>query len=394
MKAIVHIGTPKTGTTTAQSWFAANRDFLAQHGVLYPSSLGSTHHTRLSTLCRSAERPERGFTIFGIRSPEEHKVFSDGVLSDFAAELRQGPQISSCIISSEWLYNRLTERREREKLKQFLEDFFDDFEILVWLRPQVEYVLSFASTICRSGDVLNRKRLKRLISSDSIRYNERLLEWEDVFDRGRIHVIPYKRDPNVVQNILHRVGIETRPQIDTDRKNTQLGLRVMSMANHIRLEHANRERDPGWDRRDYFAQIVSEEPLRIDLDYARKIHATFVPGNAKLVSRHKGLLETDLTPAWERFEGKGNIEQLDVECGFQSELTQLVELMNADLKIQRARTEIARAEVVALRGEAPDLWLARAREWIEAADRGRTMPGSVEAAMQELARVTKLVRSG
>ena len=37
MKAIFHIGFPKTGTTTLQNSLHAARGALARHGVLYPS---------------------------------------------------------------------------------------------------------------------------------------------------------------------------------------------------------------------------------------------------------------------------------------------------------------------------------------------------------------------
>ena len=35
MKAIIHIGTPKSGTTTIQSFLSLNRTALAEQGIRY-----------------------------------------------------------------------------------------------------------------------------------------------------------------------------------------------------------------------------------------------------------------------------------------------------------------------------------------------------------------------
>ena len=39
MKILLHIGSPKTGTTTLQRTLYASRDTLADRGILYPKSL-------------------------------------------------------------------------------------------------------------------------------------------------------------------------------------------------------------------------------------------------------------------------------------------------------------------------------------------------------------------
>ena len=40
MKAFLHIGTPKTGTTTLQQFLHTNREKLVQDGILYPEAFG------------------------------------------------------------------------------------------------------------------------------------------------------------------------------------------------------------------------------------------------------------------------------------------------------------------------------------------------------------------
>ncbi|MGI9369243.1 MAG: hypothetical protein ACR2O2_10450, partial [Ruegeria sp.] len=41
---ILHIGHPKTGTTTLQQTFKKNRDFLEKQGILYPMQSSQYNH--------------------------------------------------------------------------------------------------------------------------------------------------------------------------------------------------------------------------------------------------------------------------------------------------------------------------------------------------------------
>lgn len=50
MTAYVHIGTPKTGTTTIQTFMAKNNEALKQKGFLYSTSIiAGWQHWRLSS---------------------------------------------------------------------------------------------------------------------------------------------------------------------------------------------------------------------------------------------------------------------------------------------------------------------------------------------------------
>ena len=51
MKAIIHIGTEKTGTTTIQEFLHLNRSKLANQGVAYLQSPGLRNNRKLVTYC-------------------------------------------------------------------------------------------------------------------------------------------------------------------------------------------------------------------------------------------------------------------------------------------------------------------------------------------------------
>jgi len=91
-RLVLHIGTHKTGTTTIQDTFHANRDLLAQHGVIYPA-LGkhSGHHGLLTdwiALPLAYDLPDGG--IGTLRALAARYVDSDVTLLLSSEEFSRG----------------------------------------------------------------------------------------------------------------------------------------------------------------------------------------------------------------------------------------------------------------------------------------------------------------
>ena len=55
MKAFLHIGTAKTGTTTIQHFIHKNKKHLLQNGYLYPCRPGKTNHEKLAIFSVESE---------------------------------------------------------------------------------------------------------------------------------------------------------------------------------------------------------------------------------------------------------------------------------------------------------------------------------------------------
>ncbi|MDX1293292.1 MAG: hypothetical protein R3265_10810, partial [Hyphomonas sp.] len=138
-------------------------------------------------------------------------------------------------------------------------------------------------------------------------------------------------------------------------------------------------------------EIESPESLEIDLDFAKEIQSVFVEGNKALIARRGDLIKDDLAPKWSRFGASSNIELLEEDSPFSSELTQLVSMMENELKIQRAYTEMALAEVQILRSapKATRRHLKEARLQLKAASSGKSIPKNLEQAKRKLADLKK-----
>jgi len=184
-KAILQIGTEKTGTTSLQTFLAANRDRLAERGYLYPRFCGALNHTGLAAYAMDADRPDELKAAFGGETPEAVPQMRARLHRMAEAELTGG---RTAIFCSEHCHSRLVSPDEVRRLRDFLSEFFDEIEISVYLRRQDRVALSLYSTRLKSG--LAPDRVLEKAPADRLYYNyDRFLAlWEDAFGAEAISV--------------------------------------------------------------------------------------------------------------------------------------------------------------------------------------------------------------
>ncbi len=127
-RAVLHIGTHKTATTTLQDTFAANRDLLAQHGLIYPALGTATGHHGLAAGWNRSLAP---YALPG---------GSRAALERLASDLGAGPG-TVLLSSEEFSRGREGGRVNFRALRAALAGF-DRIEVVCLLRPQWEFVQS------------------------------------------------------------------------------------------------------------------------------------------------------------------------------------------------------------------------------------------------------------
>ena len=85
------------------------------------------------------------------------------------------------------------------RVRKLLQQFFDEIEIVCFVRPQIEVALSLASTAARVGKLVDLNFFN--ISNERFYYNyyEMLSMWIKVFGKKNINVVSFKRNINVVK---------------------------------------------------------------------------------------------------------------------------------------------------------------------------------------------------
>jgi hypothetical protein len=197
--AILQIGTEKTGTTTLQTFLAANRERLAARGYCYPRFCGEINHTGLAAFAMEAERMDPLRRAFGVHVPNDVAGMRQRLSEAAEAELANG---SLAIFCSEHCHSRLISKGEVERLRAFLSQFFDEIRISVYLRRQDHLALSLYSTMLKSGGIPKKLLPDPLAEDPYYNYDRFLALWEDVFGPKNVSVRLFERDALVGGSVV------------------------------------------------------------------------------------------------------------------------------------------------------------------------------------------------
>ncbi|MCW4153928.1 hypothetical protein OM427_31000 [Halomonas sp. 18H] len=185
-KAWVHIGMEKTGTTSIQNFLGKNRERLADQGFYFMKSTGLANDVRLVGYC--LDRNQTNYFLFRnefVDSEEKKDAFDKEFLDSFEKEISELPSdVENVVFSSELFHSRLNKPHQRQKLRSFLENYFEDVAIVGYIRPQVDVNISLYSTSLKSGgvEVGLEEHLERChVSNYFYNYFEFLSGWEKSF---------------------------------------------------------------------------------------------------------------------------------------------------------------------------------------------------------------------
>jgi len=131
---ILHMGLPKTASSTMQEFFHRNRQLLMARGILYPKSLGNMAHRKLLLLAGS-----RGYGRFNEGYVHSNaRAFREKAIEDLRREVAESAP-EKVILSCEGLV-RASSSTYKEKLRLTLEACgLRVDELLLYLRPQADW---------------------------------------------------------------------------------------------------------------------------------------------------------------------------------------------------------------------------------------------------------------
>lgn len=201
MKAFLHIGTEKTGTTTIQNFLAKNRKYLLENGYLYPSSPGKTNHIKLAIFAMKSSEIRYIHKIFGLTTSEQVTKFKSQFKKKFKKELSIA-NFQTAILSSEHCSSQLIFKEDIERLKTFLDDFFEETKLIIYLRRQDKYLASLYSTGIICGQTKGFSLPSKQTLARRYDYYHILKKWESVFGKDKIIVKVFERDRMLEGNLL------------------------------------------------------------------------------------------------------------------------------------------------------------------------------------------------
>ncbi|MEM8819556.1 MAG: hypothetical protein AAGE90_08525 [Pseudomonadota bacterium] len=150
MRAILHIGAEKTGTTALQSFVAANRAALMARGFRYASFPGEETHWRLPAYAQDDAHFDDLRLYNGVHDAATLSQFRASVEAGLAAEATDWPD-HVFLFSSEHCQSRLIDRPAIERLQGLLAPVFNEIRIALYLRRQDRLAVSRYSSVVKHG---------------------------------------------------------------------------------------------------------------------------------------------------------------------------------------------------------------------------------------------------
>nr|WP_300307171.1 hypothetical protein [Halomonas sp.] len=243
MKAFLHIGTEKTGTTTIQSFLFNNRNKLGKKGIHVLTAAGRGNGRALPSYAMRHIRFDNFHSMHGISTSLQRKSFDQKIEDDVSCEIDSFGGCDSVVISSEHFHSRCMFIDEIEKIKYFLDRFFDDIYVIVYLRPQVDMATSKYTTRLRGKCSLE---FKDFVFSDCVpekyyyNYKKILDNWKTVF--GKRYIIPRVFDSdrflngNLIDDYLKLLGTDRSGLNEVLNKNesvTPFGQEILRLNNEF-----------------------------------------------------------------------------------------------------------------------------------------------------------------
>ncbi|MDH3707707.1 MAG: hypothetical protein OES57_16695 [Acidimicrobiia bacterium] len=243
MRLILHIGMPKTGTSTLQGALIANRDVLARAGAVYPEPLwGKLSHNYLTSLVQPMEDMPREFASGG-EDFEASRARGDQFTFDairargeeFWRHVRRQATDSGAdvvIVSSEYCYGLADHKIE--SLRSMLAELTDDIEVVCYVRHPAEYYVSLTQQMVRaSHQIVSPARFR-------MRARECLARFQSIFD-GRVRVRPYDRTQLLGRDIVTDFvtsfvpsGADVVADLDVVDRNESMSAEAMCILQRLR----------------------------------------------------------------------------------------------------------------------------------------------------------------
>lgn len=208
MRAVLHIGTEKTGTTSLQQYLFANRFRLREMGICYPMAAGGKNHTKLPVHALSDDKTDSLRMLHHVRTPGDLANFRGQLRRDLAAECEAAETL---LLSNEHCSSRLLSTDEVARLKDLLDRLSTDIQVVIYLRRQDDFLMSTYSTAVRCGAVERPSLPDPDEARDRYDYRHLLDRWASVFGERAITVRIYDGrrlvGGNIVSDFCHVVGL-------------------------------------------------------------------------------------------------------------------------------------------------------------------------------------------
>ena len=268
---ILHIGLPKTGTSSVQFALSRARKEMLRYGVLYPETGQWTDHSHHGL----------GFALRGVSDYGGQPVEAAETLLDaLSEEYDKHPRIETVLISSE-IFQALVWPKRIAALKR-LTDQFEHMKIIAVLRRQDVLLESLFKQHVKDPTMALAESVEEYLDRVGgwFNYKNFLSRWMDVFGHENLHLLSYnpRQSDSMVTEFANVLSAETWHTITLKPgKKQNLSLNGEGLAIKWRLNSEY----PGVAENERLLQFIFEAA-----DCARKIQVFSRPQRQAILDRN------------------------------------------------------------------------------------------------------------
>ena len=211
-KIIIHIGMPKTGSTTIQEYLKENKEQLYEKGYFIPSFYGSgvnswpltfnfMNENKFQKKCKRLDHLNLSIKL----TQDNLKVFYEKQFSDY----KDNHSGKILLTSSEDYFGELKSFNEVSKFKYFLSKFFNQVEIILYIRNPLSKAIS-----CLSEDVKKGKIRNQIFKGENMSiysYKRLILNWLECFPKANFKLALFQTEDlicnDLISDFLVKIGL-------------------------------------------------------------------------------------------------------------------------------------------------------------------------------------------
>ncbi|GGZ68613.1 sulfotransferase family protein [Paraglaciecola chathamensis] len=239
IKLIIHVGTPKTGTTSVQTYLSKKQRKLRTKGILYPHNL---------EVSNNPGAPTHHWFEKNLVSTHVDNFIAN--VSNVITQIKS--ETHTVILSSEGIYNYWWDFPEASKnLLGELAKLFD-VKLWVWFREPVSFMQSYykqcirnpkvASNPCYGKDLSFNEMLDIPWFAQHLDYQGFVTQARMIFGENSVSAFEYKGD--IVKQVSTLLGLATAHDNPTPRQNTSLNqasITLLRAINHYDVKAKDKE---------------------------------------------------------------------------------------------------------------------------------------------------------
>jgi hypothetical protein len=228
MKAIVHIGDFKTGSTSIQTLLMYNQGNLARQRALYrnpASNIGSNFEYLIAANIESETDIDFSNAVpLGLPNRNAQERMYE-TLKNQLQDDSTSPDFCKYLVSAEQIASQLHTSNQKEALHNFLLQFFDDVVYLIYIRCQEDILASeYSEHVRQSGTATLTDFVNHAMHWHN--YDEMLTRWENTVGPERITVRLFDpgflEDGDIISDYCKVVGLDLAKLDRPERENRAL----------------------------------------------------------------------------------------------------------------------------------------------------------------------------